>query len=133
MDNLEQAALVLRRLFKTHDAPKSVAEVLRGGPGSGFHGHAGRPGELGGSAPGEGGGKSSSGGSKPSGDKPSGNKNAAEDKDRYFSFLNDLKKAGVKDVEQAFSRLQTEFKLSEDDASAVLTEWAQRGLKKRSE
>ncbi len=29
----------------------------RGGPGSGFYGHAGRPGEQGGSAPGDGGGK----------------------------------------------------------------------------
>jgi hypothetical protein len=31
-----------------------AASVARGGPGSGFHGHAGRPGERGGSAPGPG-------------------------------------------------------------------------------
>lgn len=41
-----------------------VAEVVRGGPGSGFYGHAGRPGQQGGSAPGGGGaaGKPNGGG-----------------------------------------------------------------------
>lgn len=64
MKNLEQAALVIRRLFSIHDAPKSVEEVVsRGGPGSGFYGHAGRQGEIGGSSPeGSGGGERPSGG-----------------------------------------------------------------------
>lgn len=57
MNAIEQAKLTLRALFQNHREPISVSELVRrGGPGSGFHGHAGRIGEVGGSAPGEGGG-----------------------------------------------------------------------------
>lgn len=38
-----------RRVLTLEDGPFTIAE--RGGPGSGHHGHAGRPGEVGGSAP----------------------------------------------------------------------------------
>jgi len=43
-----------------HDALTFLREQFDGGPGSGNHGHAGRPGQRGGSAPGGGGGASSS-------------------------------------------------------------------------
>lgn len=40
-----------------NDEPDDGVFTTRGGPGSGFAGHAGRPGEVGGSQPGEGGGE----------------------------------------------------------------------------
>lgn len=42
-----------RSAWKRQEVP--VAERLKGGPGSGHHGHAGRPGKVGGSSPGVGG------------------------------------------------------------------------------
>lgn len=53
-----------RRVISIYDLPASVRRefratmrdwIARGGPGSGHHGHAGRPGEVGGSEPGSGG------------------------------------------------------------------------------
>lgn len=45
---------IVRGLKDAIEEYPEVVELLKGGPGSGFHGHAGRPGQRGGSAPGRG-------------------------------------------------------------------------------
>lgn len=61
MDILEQADIVLRAWLQSQGEPKSVRELVRkGGPESGNFGHAGRPGEVGGSSS-DGGGKTPTG------------------------------------------------------------------------
>ena len=57
MNTIEQAKRALEALFVLHAKPQKVTElIVRGGEGSGNFGHAGRPGEVGGSAPDGGGG-----------------------------------------------------------------------------
>ena len=46
--------------LKLKQAEEEAGQDQKGGPGSGHHGHAGRPGQRGGSAPGKGGGVSAS-------------------------------------------------------------------------
>lgn len=51
MDTIQQADDVFQGFIQAHGEPKSVSEIVRkGGPGSGFHNHEGRPGEVGGSS-----------------------------------------------------------------------------------
>lgn len=78
----EMAMAELRKNRKQGDSAGDTKED--GGPGSGNFGHAGRPGELGGSAPG-GGSKSSGGSSKPSGGKSSRSYKDLNPKDSYVS------------------------------------------------
>lgn len=66
-DRHEGRNIIARATDSLVAALRSFAEVLtgRGGEGSGHHGHAGRPGEVGGSIAGEGGGKAEHGRGKP--------------------------------------------------------------------
>ena len=46
-----------------------------------------------------------------------------EDYEKYFEYLKDLRRKGIKNQFGAIHHLQAEFKLSYEDAKKIIVEW----------